>query len=336
MADLSAMNAYSNSMQNNPQMKNLYDILNNQDDKSIFSGGSARSQAQKIMEQYDEKTKADAAANTDKSEVDPGAAAQAKTAADVVGAADKFYTSGAELMNNAKNAESGKTIGEVSAAEGGVNLGKNITDFVNNYNKTIDEAKAGSKNGTLTNGDAKKTKALLDTTAAYEKKLAEMGITIGSDNKLSINTDKMNAASTDLAKELFSGAKSFGAGVMRRADALTGYTASAYDRNIASQYGGGNQKGGLAAPASPLDNNAGQQGAAAAGAAGETAAPAEGAAATTDTANNTNAQTAANSVTNQQGYTPPKAGGYDPIAAAEQRAREREEAAKLKVAAGVQ
>jgi hypothetical protein len=327
MADLSAMNAYSNSMQNNPAMKNLYDILNEQDDKSIFSGGSARSQAQKIMEQYNEKQKSDAA-NTDKAEVDTGAAAQAKTAADVVGAADKFYTAGAELMTNAGKAESGKTIGEVSAAEGGVNLGKNITDFVNTYNKTIDEAKAGSKNGTITNGDAKKTKAMLDTTAAYEKKLADLGITIGSDNKLSINTEKMNAASTDLAKELFSGAKSFGAGVMRRADALTGYTASAYDRNIASQYGG--KQSGLPEPKNPLDSNPAEQ-SAAGGEAGTGAAAGTGTTAET----NTGAQTAANSVTKQAGYTPPKGGGYDPIAAAEQRAKEREEAAKIK-AAGVE
>jgi hypothetical protein len=329
MADLSGLNPYSNPTQNNPAMKNLYDILNNQDDKSIFSGGSARSQAQKIMEQYDEKMKTDAA-NTDKSEVDSNAAAQAKTAADVVGAADKFYTSGAELMNNAKKAESGKTVGAVSAAEGGANIAKNIKDFVNTYNKTLDEAKTGSKNGTITNGDAKKVKGMLDTTAAYEKKLAEMGITIGSDNKLSIDTDKLNASTTDQVKELFSGAKSFGAGIMRKADALTGYTASAYDRNVANQYGGGKEKG-LAEPESPIDAGAKEEAAAGNAAGGTTTGGTTTGAAET----NENAQTAAGSVTKQAGYTPPKGGGYDPIAAAEQRAKEREEAAKIK-AAGVE
>jgi hypothetical protein len=256
------------------------------------------------MENYNEREKADAAANTDKSEVDKDAAAQAKTAADVVGAADKFYTSGAQVMDSAKKAESGKTIGEVSKAEGGVNLSKDITEFVNTYNKTLDEAKSGSKNGTLTNGDAKKVKGMLDTTAAYEKKLAEMGITIGADKKLSINADKLNAASTDQAKELFSGAKSFGASVMRKADALTGYTASAYDRNIANQYGGakqGTQESGLPEAESPVDN----------GTAEEEAAAGTGTGANTEATGETNenAQTAAGSVTKEAGYTPTNGGG---------------------------
>jgi hypothetical protein len=362
MADLSALGAYQNSM-NNPAMKNLYDILGNQDSNAIFSGGTAKDQASKIMEQYNEKMKTDAK-NTDKSEVDAAEGAKTKTAADLVGAADKLYTYGAELMQNAKNAEGGQTIGAVSAAgeSGKSNLAQNIKDFVSNYNNTLDEAKAGSKNGSITNGDAKKVKNLLDTTSAYEKKLAEMGITIGSDNKLSINMDKLNSASTDLAKELFSGSKSFGANVLRRADSLTGYTATSYNRAMTNAYGGrqaGGDDSGLADPTSPVATNASETapvnstpgaatpaeeaGAAATGAAatGAAAAGTDAAAAGTGAAagtEKTNAQSAAaaTSATKQPGYTPPRGGGYDPIAEAERRAAERAEAGKVKLAAGIE
>jgi hypothetical protein len=321
------MNAYQNSM-NNPAMKNLYDILGKQDDKSIFSGGTARDQAAKVMEEYSKRETTEAT-NTDKSEVDANEGAKAKTAADLVGASDKLYTYGADLMQTAKNAESGKTIGEVDAAgeKGKKSFSDSVKDFVNNYNKTLDEAKAGSKNGSLSNGDAKKVKNLLDTTSAYEKKLAEMGITIGSDNKLSINADKLSKATTDQAKELFSGAKSYGANVLRRADSLTGYTASAYDKNMKNSYGGGAQEAaapaaddsGLAEPTSPVQVNAAEE-----TATGANAKP------------DNETQAAATSATKQAGYVPPRGGGYDPIAEAERRAAEREEAAKVKAAAGVE
>jgi hypothetical protein len=345
MADLTAMNAYQNSM-NNPTMKNLYDILGKEDDKSIFSGGTARNQASKIMEKLkDVETEA---ANTDKSEVDASEGAKTATAANIVGASDKLYTYGADLSKAASAAESGKTIGEVSAAtaKGERSLTDSIKDFVSNYNKTIDEAKAGSKNGSLTNGDARKVKNLLDTTAAYEKKLSEMGITIGSDNKLSINTDKLASATTDQAKELFSGAKSYGANVLRRADSLTGYTASAYDKNIKNSYAGGKEDvlapkdpeeteapaddSGLADPTSPTQVNPNEEAPvnSTPGAADEAAAP--------GTETNKETQAKAGSVTKQAGYVPPRSGGYDPIAEAERRAAEREEAAKVKAAAGVE
>jgi hypothetical protein len=348
MADLSAMSAYQNSM-NNSAMKNLYDILGKQDDKSIFSGGTARDQAAKVMDEYNKRETE--AANTDKSEVDPAEGAKTATAANIVGASDKLYTYGADLMQNAKNAESGKTIGEVSASteKGKPNLSQSIKDFVANYNKTLDEAKAGSKNGSLTNGDAKKIKNLLDTTSAYEKKLSEMGITIGSDNKLSINSDKLANATTDQAKELFSGAKSYGANILRRADSLTGYTASAYDKNIKNAYAGGKEEilateapeeeaatttddSGLSEPTSPVQVNASEE--AAADSTPGASVPAEEAAAGTKP--DTETQAAAGSVTKQAGYVPPRSGGYDPIAEAERRAAERAEAAKVKAAAGVE
>jgi hypothetical protein len=338
MADLSALNAYQNST-NNTAMKNLFDILGKEDSKSILGGGTARSQAAKIMEQYDERMKTEAS-NTDKADVDSEKAAQTKTAADIVGAADKLYTSGAQLMNNVKNAESGSTIGEVSAVsgKGKTDLAQSIKDFVSNYNKTLDEAKAGTKNGTITNGDAKKVKNMLDTTSAYEKKLSEMGITIGSDNKLTIDTAKLSASSVDQAKELFSGAKSFGANILRRSDALTGYTATGYEKNMKNAYGGAEEAepavttddSGLAEPTSPTEVNAAEE--APADSTPGADVPAEDAAKAPDT----QTQAAATSVTKQAGYVPPRSGGYDPIAEAERRAAERAEAAKVKAAAGVE
>jgi hypothetical protein len=345
MADLSAMSAYQNTM-NNPAMKNLYDILGNQDEKSVFSGGTARSQAGKIMEEYNKRETE--AANTDKSEVDAKEGAKAEMAANIVGASDKLYTYGADLSKAASSAESGKTVGEVTAAtaKGERSITDSVKDFVSSYNKTLDEAKAGSKNGTLTNGDAKKVKNLLDTTSAYEKKLAEMGITIGSDNKLSINADKFAKATTDQVKELFSGSKSYGANVLRRADSLTGYTASAYDKNIKNSYAGGKEEiltpeapeetaapttddSGLAEPTSPVQVDANAE-APVDETPGAANAAVPGAEADKET------QATAGSVTKQAGYVPPRSGRYDPIAEAERRAAEREEAAKVKAAAGVE
>ena len=75
-----------------------------------------------------------------------------------------------------------------------------VKNFVDSYNSTLD-----------TLADSENTKALekgvqmVNSTKAYSRTLDRIGISIGSDNRLSIDEDKLKAASPATMKSLFSG-----------------------------------------------------------------------------------------------------------------------------------
>ncbi len=92
---------------------------------------------------------------------------------------------------------------------------KAVKKFADSYNNLID---SGSKS------TSKKVQNQMDNmvsgTQAYEKMLSKVGITIGSDNKLSIDEKAFKAADMTTAKSLFNGNASFAYSVSSRASMI--------------------------------------------------------------------------------------------------------------------
>ena len=75
---------------------------------------------------------------------------------------------------------------------------KALKDFVNNYNSLLDEAEKAESTSLL-----RTATSLVSFTKANEKALESVGISVGSDNKLSINEDKFKEASKSSVQSLF-------------------------------------------------------------------------------------------------------------------------------------
>lgn len=79
-----------------------------------------------------------------------------------------------------------------------------VKDFVTNYNNVIDKAGDSSSEKVLS-----KTLSMVNNTKAYSKSLAEIGITIGDDNKLSIDEEALKKASVNTVKGMLQSGSSF-------------------------------------------------------------------------------------------------------------------------------
>lgn len=90
-----------------------------------------------------------------------------------------------------------------------------ITDFVDDYNTMVSSA---------TNTDSKnilqKTKWLTNMTKEFSEILSEAGISVGSDNRLSLNKDTLGKVNESTLKELFSGASSYASKVLYKAEQI--------------------------------------------------------------------------------------------------------------------
>lgn len=90
-----------------------------------------------------------------------------------------------------------------------------VKNFVESYNKAIDAAGESNVKGVLRNA-AWMTK----TTAVNEKLLSKVGITIGADNKLSVDEKKLGEADISTLKTLFTGYGSYADKISDKADAM--------------------------------------------------------------------------------------------------------------------
>lgn len=79
-----------------------------------------------------------------------------------------------------------------------------VNDFVKNYNNVLDKAGDSSSEKVLS-----KTLSMVNNTKAYSKSLAEIGITVGEDNKLTVDEDKLKKADTNVVKSMLQSGSSF-------------------------------------------------------------------------------------------------------------------------------
>ena len=113
-------------------------------------------------------------------------------------------------------------------------IGKALKKFTEDYNKVVEGAGDSDIMSILRNG-AWMTK----TTSVNSKLLSEAGITVGSDNKLSFNQDKLDKADISAVQTLFKGYGSFASQLLNRSNAIATATGpAAYNRKGGYAYSG--------------------------------------------------------------------------------------------------
>lgn len=87
-----------------------------------------------------------------------------------------------------------------------------VKDFVSDYNQIL--SKAGDSNSEKV---LSKTLSMVNNTKAYSKSLEEIGITLGEDNKLSLDTEKLKKADVSTVKSMLQSGSSFAGQTMQKA-----------------------------------------------------------------------------------------------------------------------
>ena len=92
---------------------------------------------------------------------------------------------------------------------------KLIKEFIESYNDTVDGLKTTSNLSAMQAGSA-----MISTTDAYSSKLENIGISVGADNKLSVNEEKLSNATKQEVDDLFSGRYSYGKKIADKASTI--------------------------------------------------------------------------------------------------------------------
>lgn len=128
--------------------------------------------------------------------------------------ANNLYSSAKELYTTGTESLFNKTDTEVVNSETGEkttvsdydkdSIISAVKGFVSDYNSVV-SAVNKANNFSIT----AKENSMLSQTNTYADKLSEIGITIGTDSKLSVDEEKLSTADFDSVKELFNGVSSF-------------------------------------------------------------------------------------------------------------------------------
>lgn len=216
---------------------------NNTGSNSIFGTGVSSSSAlgdyaliksgsyKKLLKAYYAKTSSDKSAeeNTDSTAdmlTAKGHASDLKSAASaLVGNSALFETVKDEDGKDVLDEDGKKTYDRKAIKE-------KVKAFVDSYNETLQSA-----------GDLDSTSVLSATlrmvkgTAAYKNLLSSVGITIGEENKLQIDEEKLDSADINDLKTVFSGRNSFADQVSTRASQIYNITSNqAYTNTRAATY----------------------------------------------------------------------------------------------------
>lgn len=107
-------------------------------------------------------------------------------------------------------------------------ISKAVEGFVSSYNKTLDAVVDVSNTQALRTGTF-----MVSGTKAFENNLNKIGITIGKDNKLSVDSEKLKAADVNDIKSLFNGTTSYATNMATKAISLSNTSSQALTYNQA-------------------------------------------------------------------------------------------------------
>lgn len=111
-------------------------------------------------------------------------------------------------------------------------IGKALQKFTEEYNKTVEAAGNSGSMTVLRNGVW-----LTKSTSVNAKLLSKAGITVGSDNKLTFDQNKLDEADISSVKSLFTGHGSYASQLLARSNAIASTaTPSSYSRNGSYSY----------------------------------------------------------------------------------------------------
>lgn len=152
------------------------------------------------------------------------------TSAPVTDSNAKVASNANQMVSSIDKLSSADTYKTNSAGEYNVDaILKEAKSYVDAYNSVVDGSKKTEVSGVSSN-----VSSMTKVTSTYAKKLAEIGITIGNDKKLSLNEDTFKNADMSKVKETF-GRSNYGYSVRTNAY-MANYYASQAD-NKASTYG---------------------------------------------------------------------------------------------------
>lgn len=122
------------------------------------------------------------------------------------------------LYNKKKISTKDETTGETSEKEDydWKAITSAVKSFVDNYNDTISDAADSNLTGVLRNA-----MHMTSSVKANSKLLSEVGITIGKENKLELDEDKLKDANISTLKTLFTGTNSFADRLAQKSEAIS-------------------------------------------------------------------------------------------------------------------
>ena len=191
-----------NTISNNSGLYAMTSLLS--DYNSIKSGSYGKLVKAYYAKQTEDETSTSSKKKTDKNTTSTSTAEDStKTLSSIQTATDALYETTESLRKEAKSAGSMD------------DLYKTVSQFVTDYNKTIDAAGKSETKNIKSN-----LKDMTNATAINKKLLENIGITVGEDNKLTVSEEKFKAGSLSTAKTLFTGAGSYGYNVSLEASMI--------------------------------------------------------------------------------------------------------------------
>lgn len=137
-----------------------------------------------------------------------------------------LYMNKRDEKGNLVKGEKGEAVYDTEA------IGKAVKEFVESYNSFIDST--GNLNSTKM---LSKTLDVIKTTSKNAGLLADIGIRIGSDNKLKLDEEKLKKANVSTINSLFTGSGSYGSNISSKAnESFRIASSSSYSGTRASSY----------------------------------------------------------------------------------------------------
>ncbi len=138
--------------------------------------------------------------------------------------ADKLIKTGTDSLFNKKNITTTNSDGTTSTTyDYDIDaIYKGVRSFVDDYNSMLDSGSNSSNKNVLS-----QTLTMTNTTKAYSNLLSAVGITVGSDNKLSIDEDAFKASNVSSIKSLFNGNSSYAYSISAKASQINYYASTA-------------------------------------------------------------------------------------------------------------
>jgi len=96
-----------------------------------------------------------------------------------------------------------------------------VKNFVDNYNKVIEQASKVSSDNV-----SNSVKWMTSLTNVMQKSLNRIGITVGTDNKLTLNEDTLASADASSLKSLFKSTNSYGSEIAQKASSISSAAAA--------------------------------------------------------------------------------------------------------------
>ncbi len=173
---------------------NLYSLTSLLSDySSIKSGSYGKLVKAYYAKQSEENTTTSNDKKTDKTSTSTSTAEDStKTLSSIQTATDALHESAETLREEVRSVDSMEKLYE------------SVSNFVNDYNKTLDAASKSNTDTIKSN-----LKDMTFATSVNKKLLGNIGITVGEDNKLTLDEKKFKEASLSTAKTLFAGAGSY-------------------------------------------------------------------------------------------------------------------------------